>query len=205
MYLLISYMNLEQYITYYRWSEADFIKRPGLPSGRDRLSRRAMTDGEQPSFEIIFEFMQYQKVNVEMVIKRRNVLTMERIKKVIICSAESAPEKDKMVDIMLTHHKSATFFYQLILEEHTYNVRFGAIPKQYLPTCSNSADVSLRIRKFDVFLRKAVDTSTCFKTSFRAPLTLTNTCPMCTNESWARFFWFLYDPVHTVVSHTLLI
>ncbi len=40
-----------------------------------------MTDGEQPSFEIIFEFMQYQKVNVEMVIKRRNVLTMERIKK----------------------------------------------------------------------------------------------------------------------------
>lgn len=107
--LISSIMNLDWYVTYYRWSEADFINKPGLPSGRDRLSQRGMADGEQPSFEILFEFTQYQKVIVEMVIKRRNVLTMERITKVIICSADSAPEKDKMVDIMLTHNKSATF------------------------------------------------------------------------------------------------
>ncbi len=68
-----------------------------------------MADGEQPSFGILFEFTQYQIVIVEMVIKRRNVLTMAIITKVIICSAKSAPEKDTMVDIRLTHNKSTTF------------------------------------------------------------------------------------------------
>jgi len=66
---------------------------PGLPSGRVSQSQKAMGDGEQASFDILFKFMQYQTVTMTIVIKRMAVLTMERRTKVIICSVESAPEK----------------------------------------------------------------------------------------------------------------